>query len=1191
MAPRTQRLQHEISPFLHQHAQSPVDWAPWGEEARSRAERENKPLLLNIGYSASHASQALHRELTGNAEIAQRMNESFVCVLLDREEHPEFAEICRRASLALQGNAGWPLLVFLTPQAEPFFANTYLPPATRGARPDFKQLIEKIAELWSQDRAPLLAQAEQLTEHLRQDAQLKAPAGISSESLRLAYRQLERSFDSTWGGFGAAPKLPASSTLALLFRIERRTRDRKALTLALRTLDALATGGIYDQLGGGFAPMSLDESWTTHPFEKRLPDNAQLAEVYLEAYQLTGAPSYRRIARETLDFILREMQSPSGGFFSALGAASDGEEGGSSLFSHREVQQALGRTDAPRFCLFYGITPEGNYQGKNILTARRSFDSVAEELRISPEELELSLTRGREKLLELRQARVAPALDDTVLTSWNGLMIRALVRGAEVLQEPRYLQAAERSAQFILENLKRPDGGLYRAARAGQTRGFAYLEDYSYFADALLSLYEWSGEERWFKSCQELCTRILSDFSDEDGTAFYQTDNNQPHQLLRLREARDGALPGGNAVTCRLLARLAAHTGDESLRERALRCARAFGADLQRTPRAFPTLLAALDYLFEPPLQIVLVGDPETQEMEELRTALSSVFLPHRVLVQVPSAGSQLTQLTREKATSSEAALAYVCENFQSASPVDTPEALLDRLGQLERIRFSQKTHELGRKPIPGHATAQGTARYRTRHPLPAALQVEHQGLQLSRLSLGTRRLGVDDPAHRETLRSALQNGWQIIDTSPSFAFGNSERLVGEVLEELISSQALARDELFLVSKVGVALGRAAEQLARRSEAGQPLAWTTPLQTGGLLEEGSFSLDPVFLQEELQSSCERLGVEHLDAYLIQSPEHLLEAGRSTQEMEEALLASFQFFEAQVERGRLGQYGVFSNNWLTEDPARRVSLPRLLELAEQAGGAHHHFRWIELPLNWVERQALRGAPSEPSLVQTARAAGLFVLACRPLSALYQNAQLRLVAPHAGEDGAQAAWLPSARYKVASLEAEFETQFAPALRLAGQLDSGAALSLAGPLGNTLERCATLEQFEQAETTLITPRIRSWLQRLDLLHQGPELGSWQKFRQQYVIAVAAYLACLRQVLVEKNLAALGQLAQDLTDEPGFLPLPTHSESWFARSLTWLLQFPELSGLALGLRSLGQLQEATKELHSWGSSTSAAD
>jgi uncharacterized protein len=684
---RENRLAGETSPYLLQHAKNPVDWYPWGEEALSRSRAEDKPILLSIGYAACHWCHVMERESFENPDIARLMNDSFVCIKVDREERPDLDDIYMSATVAMSGSGGWPMTVFLTPKQEPFFAGTYFPPVDRHGRPGLSTVVQKLAELWRTDRETLVDQARQLTDHVQQLA-APGPSGVLSlESQRAAVEQLAQSYDSRYGGFGKAPKFPPAQSLELLLRRARRTDDALARRMLKGTLDGMKAGGMYDQLGGGFSRYSTDERWHVPHFEKMLYDNAQLAKVYTEAFQLTGDAEYARIAQETLDYVAREMQSPEGGYYSATDADSEGVEGKFFVWEPHEVEELLSAEDAADFCAYYDVTPQGNWEGLNVLRVQRTHEEVAEELGITAEELRASLQRSIPVLYEARSRRVPPLLDDKILVAWNGLMIDAFAVAARVFPERGYAESATRAALHLRRSLVRPDGGLYRTARAGKSHLRGYLEDYAYLTQGLLSLYEVSGDEQHLEEAARLAARLLQDFGDEGGGAFYQTAHDHEALIARVRDGHDGALPNPNAIAAHALTRLARHLGRPEWEERARDALRGYAKSIERLPRAFGSTLNALDFICEASLEVVLVGEPGVGGYDDLAAELAQRYSPNRIEARLPAGHASSLPLTEGKTLVGDRAALYVCRNFACAAPVTSPEAaapLLDAQGQRE---------------------------------------------------------------------------------------------------------------------------------------------------------------------------------------------------------------------------------------------------------------------------------------------------------------------------------------------------------------------------------------------------------------------------------------------------------------------------------------------------------------------------
>ena len=678
------RLIHSTSPYLLQHAHNPVDWYPWGEEALGRARAEDRPILLSIGYSSCHWCHVMERESFENAAIAKVMNENFVSIKVDREERPDLDDIYMAATLAMnRGQGGWPMTVFLTPAQEPFFAGTYFPPEDRYGRPGFPTLLERITRIWREDRTGIADQAGKVAEFLRENAAARLVAEPTLESWTAFEEQCASEFDSRFGGFGSAPKFPPHQALLVLLRQGRADSDSRARFMATTTLDMMAAGGIYDQVGGGFARYSTDREWLVPHFEKMLYDNAQLARVYTEAWQITGRASYQRVARETLDYVLREMTAPEGGFYSATDADSEGVEGKFFVWTRSGVEALLeAEAEAAAFCDYYDIRKAGNWEGHAILNIRFSREEVAKRHTLSVEALEAVIARGRCLLYGARAKRVPPALDDKTLTAWNGLMIGAMAEAGRVFGEPRYLDAARRAAAFLWD-VHRKDGRLLRSSRQGVAQGEAFLEDYAFLASALLDLSEAGGADSlvWLERARDLGELILDLFTAKDG-AFYSTSHFNETLLLRHREGHDGATPSANACAAWALARLGVHFDRGSFRDAAAKAIAAYGLGIERQPRAFPTSLLVLDFLRNGPTEIALVGDPADERTQALDRALAAAFLPQRVIAR--GNGSPSSQpLLRGKTLVDGSPAGYVCRNYTCDLPITDPEVLKTKLNGL----------------------------------------------------------------------------------------------------------------------------------------------------------------------------------------------------------------------------------------------------------------------------------------------------------------------------------------------------------------------------------------------------------------------------------------------------------------------------------------------------------------------------
>jgi hypothetical protein len=670
------RLARATSPYLLQHAGNPVDWYEWGEEALERARSEDKPILLSIGYSACHWCHVMAHESFEDPATAALMNRHFLNIKVDREERPDLDEIYMAATVAMnQGQGGWPMTVFLTADQQPFFAGTYYPPEDRYGRPGFPALLRRIADLWATDRARLLEQGARLVEYLEMVIRPQPGPSIGEPEFRLALDHYRRAFDPTWGGFGRAPKFPPSASLLLLLRLGRRFGDPESDAMVRRTLDAMASGGLYDQIGGGFCRYSTDERWLVPHFEKMLYDNALLARTYLEGWQATGNPDWRRVASEILDYVLREMTDPAGGFWSATDADSEGEEGKFFVWTPEEVRAELSPEDAELACAWWDITPEGNWEGKSIPNLPEPLETFALARGFEPGPLRARLARAREQLYRARLRRVPPGLDDKVLVGWNGLMISAFAEGYRAFRDRRYLEAATRSAEFILGNLAGPDGRLRRSWRQGATRGDGVLEDYAWLGNGLLDLYEAGGPWRWFAEAERLAHTIRAEFPAPGG-GFFSTPAGHEALIIRFREGADGATLSANAEAARLLARLGWHQGDVALQEEAAAALEAWAGAVRQTPRAFPGSLLVADLLLEGPVELALVGAAEDPRTEALWAALGRRFLPRRIVTHgVP--GATAPPLLEGKSLVAGAPALYLCRNFSCEAPV-TDAALID---------------------------------------------------------------------------------------------------------------------------------------------------------------------------------------------------------------------------------------------------------------------------------------------------------------------------------------------------------------------------------------------------------------------------------------------------------------------------------------------------------------------------------
>ena len=698
---RPNRLVHETSPYLLQHAYNPVAWYPWGPEALERAKAEDKPIFLSIGYSACHWCHVMERESFENEAIAAFLNEHFVSIKVDREERPDLDDIYMAAVQLMTGGGGWPMSVFLTPDRKPFYGGTYFPPEDRFGRAGFMTLLTGIEQAWREKRDEVLRSAESLTGAVQQQlVPMHAPAGeLSTDLYDAALADLRGSFDEQEGGFSSAPKFPPPSAIAFLLRHYARTGDAGALEMATLTLDKMARGGMYDHLGGGFHRYSVDARWLVPHFEKMLYDNAQLSQVYLDAYQLTGNALYKRVAVETLDYVLRDMSDAAGGFHSSEDADSEGEEGTFYLWSVDEIRSELGEDDARVFCAYYDVKEEGNFDSpepyharRNVLHVPRPAAAVAEELGIEAAEFETRLGALRAKLRSLRSRRVRPGLDDKVLTSWNALMIAALARGYQVLGDERYRDAAVNAADFILTRMMR-DGELLRTYRQGESRLPGFLDDYAFAVVALVELYEATFDVRWIEAADDVARRMIARLWDEEDGAFYFAPPAQGDLIARQKPTYDGAEPSGNAMAAIGLLRLAKLTDHPGYEEKAVRILEGNGSSMARAPRGFFAMLRAAEYVLSPVKEVAIVGPRGREDTEALLRALHSRFVPNRIVAALDPAADGAAaavekvpllkgkQLLKGKRLVSGKAAAYVCKDYVCTAPVTEPEDLMAALG------------------------------------------------------------------------------------------------------------------------------------------------------------------------------------------------------------------------------------------------------------------------------------------------------------------------------------------------------------------------------------------------------------------------------------------------------------------------------------------------------------------------------
>jgi len=697
----TNKLISEKSPYLLQHAHNPVDWYPWGDEAFAKAKAEDKPIFLSIGYSTCHWCHVMERECFEDEEVAALLNQGFVSIKVDREERPDIDSVYMNVCQAMTGSGGWPLTVFLTPEGHPFFAGTYFPKHSRYGGVGFVELLKAIREKWAENREELEGLGKEIMDRIAAQMNESSLGEPNSELLHGGYRSLEKSFDPVYGGFGGAPKFPTPHHLLFLLRYWKRFQKPPALEMVEKTLLAMYCGGIFDHIGFGFSRYSTDRQWLVPHFEKMLYDNALLSLAYLEAYQATGKAFYAKVARDIFTYILRDMTSPEGGFYTAEDADSEGVEGKFYLWTPDEVKDVLGADDGEYFCGLYDITEKGNFEGKNILNLLDKMPELSLDGVIGPDEAERGnplknerVDALRNKLFAAREKRVHPFKDDKILTSWNGLMIAALARGAWILGEQRYAEAAEKAAHFLLEKLRRGDGRLLARYRDGEAAYPAYLDDYAFLAWGLLELYQATFKVKYLEEAIRLTREMYALFWDHKNGGFYFSADDQGEGLgVRGKEIADLAIPSGNSVAAWNLLHLSRLTGAEDFNDLSYRQLRSFAGAAGRAPHSCTFYLCALDYYLGPAQEIVVAGRMDDQETQKLLDVLRSAYLPQAtvILYQEGNEGERIAALAPHAADKKPVggrAAVYICENYSCRQPVTSPQELERKIG----LRTTQQT-------------------------------------------------------------------------------------------------------------------------------------------------------------------------------------------------------------------------------------------------------------------------------------------------------------------------------------------------------------------------------------------------------------------------------------------------------------------------------------------------------------------
>jgi uncharacterized protein YyaL (SSP411 family) len=694
------RLIHEKSPYLLQHAFNPVDWYPWGDEAFEKARREDKPIFLSVGYSTCYWCHVMEREVFEDTAIARLMNEKLVCIKVDREERPDIDRVYMTAVQAMTGGGGWPMSVFMGHDLTPFFGGTYIPPTPQHGRPGFPQLVQRISQLWETDRSKILESSRQMGDYLKSSAGTPR-SEVGDSALHAGFQSIAQGFDPVHGGFGFGPKFPRPVVFDFLLRYYSRTGEDSALQMVLTTLRKMADGGVHDHVGGGFHRYSVDSEWRVPHFEKMLYDQAGIAVSYLEAFQITHDGTYSAVARDVLDYVAANLTGPQGGFYSAEDAESAPDpskpqvkdEGAFYLWTTGEIGKILGPEDAGLFNYYYGVNDSGNaledplhaFTNRNILYAAHTLEETAATSGKKPRDLPLLLAGMRKKLSEARGERPRPQLDDKVITAWNGMMISAFAKAYQILHDAKDLGHATRAAEFAMSKLYDPGAGtLHRRYRDGEARFEGTLQDYAFLVRGLLDLYEASFDLRWLRSAIKLTGKQNELFWDATGGGYFDGSGKDPTLLIRTKEDYDGAEPSGNSIAALNLLRLSQMTDNPELRTKAGQTIAAFGARIRSSPEALPEMLAALDWSLATPKEIVIAGKPGANETNTLLAEVHSHFVPVRVILLADGGADQkelasyLPFIAGMK-PSTGTATAYICENYACQLPSSDP-AVISRL-------------------------------------------------------------------------------------------------------------------------------------------------------------------------------------------------------------------------------------------------------------------------------------------------------------------------------------------------------------------------------------------------------------------------------------------------------------------------------------------------------------------------------
>lgn len=677
------RLANETSPYLLQHKDNPIDWHPWGDEALTKAKEEDKPIFVSIGYAACHWCHVMEYESFEDEATAALMNENFVNIKVDREERPDIDTIYMQAVVAMTGRGGWPMSIWMTADGVPFYGGTYFPPEPSHGLISFTEMLRNIVDAWKNNREELLKGGLRLVEHISRVQFETSPdnsSTLESGILDKATQTIWQQFDWRNSGWGDAPKFPQPMTIEFLLRQHHRTGDLLALEMAEKTLEAMASGGIYDQLGGGFHRYSVDNHWLVPHFEKMMYDNSQLGRVYLHAYQITQKPIYRRVVEEICDYVLREMTDTEGGFFSTQDADSEGEEGKFFTWTPDQIEDIIGE-EAPLFMLAYDITLRGNFEGKSIPNLSVPPSEIAQRFELSEQELKRRIREAKGQLWEVREQRIKPGLDDKVLTNWNGLMLATIAEAARVLNRADYRKAAVRNGTFLLNVMRTNAGRLYHSwMRGDKPRLNGYLEDYAYLAEGLLELYQTTFDEQWFIAARDLVDTIITHFTDEADEGFYDVSDDHEKLVLRPRDWQDNATPSGAAMTATVLFKIAAYTGERKYYKRANASLMPMQNPMSKYPTAFGQWLQALSFALGNPNEIAILGDPQEADTQALLAKTQQPYHPHQVVAVARPDQDSVIPLLSGRSQIDGRATVHVCRNFVCHLPITDSDLLRTHL-------------------------------------------------------------------------------------------------------------------------------------------------------------------------------------------------------------------------------------------------------------------------------------------------------------------------------------------------------------------------------------------------------------------------------------------------------------------------------------------------------------------------------